>query len=46
VFETQEPLSDSILKKLQHKIEYELHQKGTVEILKGTQSGIWVCLAI
>jgi CHASE2 domain-containing sensor protein len=47
VFETQEPLSDSILKKLQHKIEHELHQQGTahqqgtVEILKGTQSGIW-----
>ena len=41
MFETREPLSDSILKKLQHKIEQEIHQQGTVEILKGTQSGIW-----
>jgi len=41
MFETLEPLSDSILKKLQHKIEQEIQQQGTVEILKGTQSGIW-----
>lgn len=41
MFETREPLSDSILKKLQHKIEQEIQQQGTVEILKGTQSGIW-----
>ncbi|MDP2152550.1 MAG: CHASE2 domain-containing protein [Methylotenera sp.] len=41
LFETQEPVSDSTLKKLQHKIEHKLHQQGTVEILKGTQSGIW-----
>lgn len=41
MFETREPLSDSILKKLQHKIEQEIQQQGTVEVLKGTQSGIW-----
>jgi CHASE2 domain-containing sensor protein len=41
MFETREPLSDSILKKLQHKIEQKIQQQGTVEILKGTQSGIW-----
>lgn len=41
MFETREPLSDSILKKLQHKFEQEIQQQGTVEILKGTQSGIW-----
>lgn len=41
MFETREPLSDSILKKLQHKIEQEIQHQGTVEILKGTQSGIW-----
>jgi CHASE2 domain-containing sensor protein len=41
MFETREPLSDSILKKLQHKIEQEIQQQGTVEILKGAQSGIW-----
>lgn len=41
MFETQEPLSDNLLKKLQYKIEQEIHQQATVEILKGTQSGIW-----
>jgi len=34
-------LSDGMLKKLQHKIEQVLQQAATVEILKGTQSGIW-----
>lgn len=41
MFETREPLSDSLLKKLQHKIEQSLQRHATVEILKGTQSGIW-----
>lgn len=41
MFETREPLSDSLLKKLQYKIEQRLQQHATVEILKGTQSGIW-----
>jgi len=41
MFETREPLSDSLLKKLQYKIEQRLQRHATVEILKGTQSGIW-----
>ncbi|HEY0841778.1 CHASE2 domain-containing protein [Methylotenera sp.] len=41
MFETREPLSDSLLKKLQYKIEQRLQHRATVEILKGTQSGIW-----
>jgi len=41
MFETREPLSDSLLKKLQYKIEQRLQLHATVEILKGTQSGIW-----
>lgn len=41
LLETQEPLSDGVLKKIQHKIEQEIQHQGTVEILKGLQSGIW-----
>ncbi|WP_041928541.1 CHASE2 domain-containing protein [Methylotenera mobilis] len=41
MFETREPLSDSLLKKLQYKIEQQTQRHATVEILKGTQSGIW-----
>jgi len=39
--ESKESLSDGMLKKMQHKIEHQLQQPATVEILKGTQSGIW-----
>ncbi|MDP3678060.1 MAG: molecular chaperone TorD, partial [Methylotenera sp.] len=41
VIDSTLPLSDGMLKKLQHKVEQELQQAATVEILKGTQSGIW-----
>ncbi len=41
MIESKESLSDGMLKKLQHKIEQQLQQPATVEILKGTQSGIW-----
>jgi len=41
VIESQFPLTDSLLKKLQRNIEQQLQQPATVEILKGTQSGIW-----
>lgn len=41
VIESQESLTDSVLKKLQHNIEQQLQQNATVEVLKGTQSGIW-----
>lgn len=41
MIESQDSLSDGDLKKLQHKIEQQLQQSATVEILKGTQSGIW-----
>lgn len=41
MIESKESLSDGMLKKLQHKIEHQLQQPATVEILKGTQSGIW-----
>ncbi len=41
MIESKDSLSDSMLKKLQHKIEQQLEQPATVEILKGTQSGIW-----
>lgn len=41
VIESRESLSDGMLKKLQQKIEQQCHLPATVEILKGTQSGIW-----
>lgn len=41
VVESKEVLSDGLLKKLQHKIENQITQAASVEILKGTQSGIW-----
>lgn len=41
VIESKEVLSDGLLKKLQHKVERHLTQGARVEILKGTQSGIW-----
>lgn len=41
IIESQFPFTDSMLKKLRHKIEEQLQQPATVEFLKGTQSGIW-----
>jgi len=41
VIESQFSMTDSLLKKLQRNIEQQLQQPATVEILKGTQSGIW-----
>lgn len=41
VIESQFPFTDSMLKKLRHAIEHQLQKPATVELLKGTQSGIW-----
>lgn len=41
IVECSESLSDAMLKKLQHKINQQLQMPATVEILKGTQSGVW-----
>jgi CHASE2 domain-containing sensor protein len=41
VIESQISFTDSVLKKLSHKIEQQLQQPATVEFVKGTQSGIW-----
>jgi len=41
VIESQMSFTDSMLKKLSHKIEQQLQQPATVEFVKGTQSGIW-----
>jgi hypothetical protein len=41
VIESALPLSEAMLKKLQHKIERTLKNSASVEVLKGTQSGIW-----
>lgn len=41
MIDSKESLSDSVLKKIQYKIEQQLQQPASVEILKGTQSGIW-----
>ncbi|MDP1658408.1 MAG: CHASE2 domain-containing protein [Methylotenera sp.] len=41
LIESKLPLSDGMLKKLQHQIEHRCTMPATVEILKGTQSGIW-----
>jgi CHASE2 domain-containing sensor protein len=41
IIESQFPFTDSMLKKLRHKMEEQLQQPATVEFLKGTQSGIW-----
>jgi CHASE2 domain-containing sensor protein len=41
LIESKDSLGDVMLKKLQHKIEQHLQMPATVEILKGTQSGIW-----
>lgn len=39
--ESPEPLSDATLKKLKRKIELGSRTPSSVEILRGTQSGIW-----
>jgi len=41
IIESRFPFTDSMLKKLRHAIEQQLHRPATVEFLKGTQSGIW-----
>lgn len=41
LIESKVPLTDGLLKKLQHQIEQYCTMPATVEILKGTQSGIW-----
>ena len=41
VIESQFPFTDSMLKKLRHAIEHQLQKPATVELIKGTQSGIW-----
>ena len=41
MIENNESFSDGMLKKLQRKIEQQLQMPATVEILKGTQGGIW-----
>ncbi len=41
IMESQFPFSDSMLKKLRHKIEQQLQQPATIAFIKGTQSGIW-----
>lgn len=41
VIESEEPLSDSLLKRIQHQIQTQCTQPTSIEILKGTQSGIW-----
>jgi len=39
--EAKESLTDNMLKKLQQALQQRCQQQATVEILKGTQSGIW-----
>lgn len=41
LIESKVPLTDGLLKKLQHQIERHCSLPATVEILKGTQGGIW-----
>ncbi|HYN53074.1 MAG TPA: CHASE2 domain-containing protein [Methylotenera sp.] len=41
VIESKEVLSEGILKKLQHQIEFHCLTPVKVEYLKGTQSGVW-----
>jgi len=41
IIESQISFTDSMLKKLSHRIEQQLQQPATVEFVKGTQSGIW-----
>jgi CHASE2 domain-containing sensor protein len=39
--ESKEPLGDALLKKLKRKIELNCKTPNTVDVLKGSQSGIW-----
>ncbi len=39
--ESKEPLGDALLKKLKRKIEIICRTPNTVDVLKGSQSGIW-----
>jgi adenylate cyclase len=39
--EASEPLTDAMLKKLKHRIELTSKTPNSIEILQGTQSGIW-----
>ncbi|KQC07443.1 MAG: molecular chaperone TorD [Smithella sp. SDB] len=39
--ESKEPLGDALLKKLKRKIELFCRTPNTVDVLKGSQSGIW-----
>jgi adenylate cyclase len=39
--ESEEPLGDALLKKLKRKIELSCRTPNNVDILKGSQSGIW-----
>ncbi|OIR00029.1 CHASE2 domain protein [mine drainage metagenome] len=41
LIECEESLSESMLKKLQHKVSQQCKIPASVEIIKGTQSGIW-----
>lgn len=41
IIETEESLSDSMLKKVQQHIQQHCKTSATVEFLKGTQSGVW-----
>jgi len=39
--ESQEPLGDALLKKLKRRIELACKTPNTVDVMKGSQSGIW-----
>jgi hypothetical protein len=39
--ESKEPLGDALLKKLKRRIELACKTPNTVDVLKGSQSGIW-----
>ncbi|PKN05785.1 MAG: hypothetical protein CVU72_07805 [Deltaproteobacteria bacterium HGW-Deltaproteobacteria-7] len=41
IVESKEPLGDALLKKLKRKIELSCKMPNTVDVLKGSQSGIW-----
>ncbi len=41
LIEANEPLTDTLLKKLKHSIELVSQSPNNIEILQGTQSGIW-----
>ena len=41
LLEAKEPLSDAVLKKFKREIELTSQSPNTIEILSGTQSGIW-----